>query len=175
MFIERAVATMISGLILGNEDLVYKTANRLLPNGDSSHYEDVVAEGWLGLTEAANRFKGEGKSDFIVFAQRQVEGSMLRFLRNVLLDAESVFPLESSTNLSFIGEDTNLKSVMMWETICEILGGGKDWDIFKLYYKDGYTMDAVGNFVNLAQSQVSRRLAASREKLKKSSFITDLF
>ena len=125
--------------------------------------EELKSAAYLGLVEAANRFKPELDVKFSTFAYFRILGSITDYLREYYKINKSFNIINLSTNTEetdacFI-ESIPAKKEHKTEEFFEVIFLNLDDQVKKIiryYFIDGYTMKETGQKLGLSESRISQ-------------------
>ena len=148
-------ANVIYTLIINHMPLVNKIAyskKKKLPLW--IEVDDLISSGFVGLTEAANRFEQDYGCCFSTYAFTRINGAMddyLRGLKRIPLSLD--FPEEIVKKQSDINSiTTDLKPL--------------EKKIISMYYEGGYTLSEIGEEIGVKKSWVCQLLNRTHKTLK---------
>lgn len=146
---------------------------RTLPN--FIDVEELKSAAYMGLCEAASRFKPEYKVAFSTFAYPRIFGAIHDYLRElgwgkktqptsaVSLDAPSVEDEECS-----LSELLEAKEERNDEEFLEVVSKNLDdqaRDVIRYYFIDDYSMKEVGEKFGVSESRISQLIKRYKEKI----------
>lgn len=160
-------------LVTDNIPLVYSITSRYK---NWINYEDIVAEGMLGLCSAAVAFSELRGNCFSTFAYKYIFGKCLNFINrdkivkpkrhNGVYDNIQTITLDSTLELCFPDvfiTETHVDGVLLFDTIEKKLTTDEYNIVMRMY--EGYTKGEICNMLSISQKKLSTHLQAIREKL----------
>jgi RNA polymerase sigma factor (sigma-70 family) len=163
-------------LVLGHMDYARKIAyarKRALPR--HIDVEELLSAAYLGLTEAATRFKVERNVCFKTYSFRRIKGAIDDYLRSlgysISLDTE-----DADTGLSkaeLVPAKLEINHERNFEVVEKVVGRAGA-EMLKLYFVDNCDLKEIGSKIRVSESRVCQLFSKYKEQIRSHWKATEL-